>query len=162
MKKIAIVVFCLLLSASICFSRAEYSISTQTLNDIVSLKQHMDTYLLDAFRDSRQFGSGRKDNVRQILNYIVIISGKLNSLISILDSENLFGLEEQAKDLTPKEVDKFINYVVDRMELLTVELNKHSRTSHQALMIHHIERAKEFIKQTERLLVRAQNELRSF
>ncbi|MFC1708560.1 hypothetical protein ACFL2J_00675 [Candidatus Omnitrophota bacterium] len=162
MKSIIVVMVCLFLSTSTCLSQPKYSVSAQTINDIVQLKHYMEIYLQDALRDPGQFSTKRRDSAREILNYIVIISVKLDSLISILDSENLYHQEGQSEDLTPREVSKFIDYLKERMDMMSAEIDRYLQTSIQALMIRHAEMIKGFIKQTNRLLAQAQGELTSF
>jgi hypothetical protein len=159
MKKILVVMVCLFISASTCFSQPKYPVSAQTISEISQLEKYMDVYLRDALKDSAQFSSQSKNYLTQILNYIVIIRGKLDSLISILDSGSSSSRMEFSPDLTPKEVSKFIDYLIERIGMMEDNLNKHSEISNQALIIHHIEKIKDFIIQTKRLLILAQSEL---
>ena len=160
-KKILIFLLPCLLITSICFSQTRYPVSSNTIKSIIQLKGYIDIYLQDAFKDLTLFGSDQKENVKQILNYGVIISGKLNSLISILVPSNYNSEQEQTENLSPKEVSKFIDYIIERVEIMETELDRDSQSANQALIIHHIEKIKEFIQETKRALSLVQSELAS-
>ena len=160
MRTILLLVLCFFLSSAVCFAQPKYPVSGQTVDSMVQLKQSIDIHLRDAFRDLAQFSSERRESVTQVLNYAVIISGQLDSLISILDQDNRYSNEEQEDDLTFKEVSKFIDYATERVNTIEVELNKRSQSFNQALIIHHIQKVKEFVQQTKVILSWTQSELK--
>ncbi|MBL7130717.1 MAG: hypothetical protein ISS45_04870 [Candidatus Omnitrophica bacterium] len=162
MKSIAIVLVCLFLSTSICFAQQEYSVSKQTLNDIIQLKQYMDSYPQEALKLSKQLGAEQNEHIKKILNYLVIISSKLKAVISILDTEGSQGEGERSNNLTLEEAQKFITYVTGRMDTIMAELYKRSKSTNEALMIHHIEKVKGYIREGKRLLEQSQRELSKF
>ena len=159
MKNIVIAIICLFLSLSLSFAEPEYSVSGQTINDIIQLKHRMDTHAQGAFEDSKQYGSERRDRLKKVLNYTSIISGNLKSLLSILGLGDLEGQEEQPADLTPREVNKFIDYVILRIDAMVTELSKYFSSSSDALMIHHAEMVNSFLKEGKRILEMVQIEL---
>ena len=156
MKNIVIAMICLLLSVSLCSAKPEYSFLGEDINNIIQLKQHMDIYAQDVFKESKQHGSERSDRLKKVLNYTSIISGNLKSLLSILGSGDLDAQGEKLDDLTSREVNKFIEYVIVRMDTMVAELSKLSSSTNDALMIHHAERVKNFFKEGKKILKRVQ------
>ena len=88
---------------------------------------------------------------------MVIVNGQLDTLLSILDPQS--SQEEQDQTLLPKEVEKFIEYILERTELMSSELTKFSKSTNEAMMIHHIERIKEFFNRTLGLLGQCKRQL---
>ncbi|MFH1621898.1 MAG: hypothetical protein ABIA97_02115 [Candidatus Omnitrophota bacterium] len=159
MKKISFTVICLLLGASLCFSQTKYSVSRQTLSDVIELKANMNSYSQEILKQTRYLGLGQDEQIRIILNYIFIINGKLDALISILDFKDSEKQDEQPSDLSPEEVKKFINYVLFRLDTMRQDLDKRSQSTNDALMIHHVERIRRIFAETEGLLRQVHNEL---
>ena len=83
-------------------------------------------------------------------------------LLSILGVGDLRTQEEQAVDLSPEEVNKFIEYVIMRIDVMVPELNKLSKSTNDALLIHHIERTNSFLKEGKWLLEKVRAELNSY
>lgn len=159
MKSIAIALILLSMSIPFCCAESEYPLSPQSFNNILQLKQYMDSYVQDAFSETQQFGSDRKDYLIQVLNNMVIISENLDSLLSVLDATYSRVQEEFPDDLTPQELGKFIDFIIKRMDRMLARLNKQLQSTYDALMIHHIVSVKRFFIEAKRTLWQAKNEL---
>jgi predicted component of type VI protein secretion system len=157
MQKLVIFLVLFLLVTPLCLAK-DYSVSGVTTDEISQLQHNMDIYTKDAFRESVQFGSSRNSTIKRILNYIVVISGKLKDLVSIISQEQPLG-KDRVRDLNTREVDKFIDYVLMRMNSMSADLERKYDLSNDALMIHHIESTKGFFREAERLLGRLKDEL---
>ncbi len=166
MRKIAIaiamVMVCLFLSTCLCYAQEQYPVSSSTINETIQLKKYMDHYAKDAFKDSFKLGARQREDFQKILDYVIIVSGKLNALISILQTGNYQSGNEQVDGLTTQEMIKFIDFVIQRTDMMDEVLEKRSQHASEAMMIHHVERAKEFIRQARGLLRQFQGELNQF
>jgi len=156
---IAIVMVCLFLSTCLCYAQEQYPVSSSTVNETIQLKKYMDLYAKDALKDSFELGARQREDFQKILDYVIIISGKLNALISILQTGNYQSGDEQVDSLTAQEMSKFIGFVLQRTDMMDEVLEKRSQHASEALMIHHVEKAKEFIRQARSLLGQIQSEL---
>ena len=159
MRKITIAMVCLFLGISLCFAQQGHFVSDQTINEISYLKHCMDTYAKDVFKESKEFGRERRDHLKKVLNYTSIISGNLKSLLSILGSGNIEVEEEDLGVLSSREVNKFVEYVILRIDTMAAELNNLSRTTNDAMMIHHVERANRLFKEAKDVLEMVKIEL---
>lgn len=160
MKSIMIALIFLFVSVPFCCAESECSISSESFNKIYELKQYMDSYVQNAFGETQQFGSDRKDYLVQALNNMIIISENLDLLLSILDVNYSRAQEEFPDDLTPQELVKYIDFIIERMGMMLIKLDKQLQSTHDALMIHHVESVKRFFNEVKRVLWQAKHELR--
>jgi hypothetical protein len=159
MKIIVIAMTCLFLSLTVCWAQQDNYVSELTLNNLIQFKQYMDKYTQDAFREAQQYGANRKEYLVQILNYVVVISRKIDLLLSVLDVQYALEKEEYSDELTPQEASKYIDFIIERMDVMTARLNKHLQSVNEAILIHHIESVKRFFGDCKSMLLQVKSEL---